>query len=116
MQIVILIALLIMAIQDYKFGEVSNLLYLPLLFFIKFNIYIIALFIIVLIIYPLIKKYIGGADIKITFIFLLIFPYNDVLTWLTCSFLLATIVALIMKKKSIRMFPYFFISYLGFLL
>ena len=109
---IILFFLLVMAIQDYKTGEVSDLLYIPLLFFIKNYWLLIVLLIILVIFYKCCKDYIGGADCKIIIIFLCIFSiyYNSV--WLLISFFLALIFSLIKQYRTIRMFPFFFISYL----
>ncbi|MDF9866807.1 Flp pilus assembly protein protease CpaA [Bacilli bacterium PM5-3] len=113
MKLLILFFLCIMAIQDYKTGMVSNYLYLPLLIFIKFNIYILIIFLIVCFLYKLFSNYLGGADIKIFFIFLSIFPISIVLNWLFYSLFLALVYAFLTKKREIRMFPFFCIGYLG---
>ncbi|MDL2211627.1 hypothetical protein LJB88_01995 [Erysipelotrichaceae bacterium OttesenSCG-928-M19] len=104
-----------MAFQDYRQGLVADYLYLPLLFFIKLN-FTIIFFILVIIFYHKIEDYIGGADIKLIFLFLLIFPLFDVVTWLLVSSLLALSYALVKKQQTIRMFPFFLISYIGVLL
>lgn len=108
MNLIIIIILLIMASQDYLSGEVSNYLFIPLLFFINFKLEIFIIFIILLFIYKYLQSYIGGADIKLIFIFLLIFSYTFVAMWLFITSLLA----LLTRKKQIRLFPFFLIAYL----
>lgn len=111
MYLIILFTLLIMALQDYKYGIVSNLLFIPLLFFIKFNVVLVMSFIFFIFIYKYISYYIGGADIKLLFSFFSIFSFNDVILFLLVSLSIALCYSFCFKKKEIRMFPFFFISY-----
>ena len=109
---VILFFLFVMAVQDYKTGEVSDWLYLPLLFFIKNYWLLIGLLIILLVFYKYFKNYIGGADCKIIIIFICIFSIYYSTVWLLLSFVLALLFSYIKQCRTIRMFPFFFISYL----
>lgn len=102
-----------MAVQDYKKGIVPNCLYLPMLPFIKPNLIIISLFILSFLLFKLYSKHLGGADIKLFFIFLAIYPLYNLMWWLFFSLFSALIYATIKKRKKIKMFPFFFGSYLG---
>ena len=101
-----------MAIQDYKTGIVSNLLFIPLMLFLKLSMALVIFFIIVLITFKYISNYIGGADIKIFSIFLGIYDLNIVLIWLVVSLSIALVYSIITKQQSIRMFPFFLGAYL----
>lgn len=111
MYFIIFFILLIMAIQDYRKGVVSNLLFIPLLFFIKYTILSIFLFLFFLLIYKYISLFVGGADIKLLISFLGIFSVNETLIFLILSLTLALFYAFIFKEKTIRMFPFFLFSY-----
>ncbi|MEG0284180.1 MAG: hypothetical protein RR577_05365 [Erysipelotrichales bacterium] len=112
MTYIICIILFVMAYSDYKSGLVSNLYFLPLLCFIELKIVVFVLFLITLFLFKYIKGYIGGADIKLCFIFLLIYPYSFVLYWLFIACLLALCYSKLNSLKEVRLFPFFYISYL----
>jgi Flp pilus assembly protein protease CpaA len=105
-----------MAIQDYKTGLISNLLYLPLLFYVRYDVILILIFIIIFKNYHYLEHYIGGADIKIIFIFLGIYAWYDILVWLLLASLLGMIVMLFKRTRQLRFFPCLWLSYLGYLL
>ena len=102
---------MLMAIQDFKTGIVSNFLFLPLLLFIKLSIGLVLLFVFFVIIFQFITNYIGGADIKLFTIFMGIFDVNNLLIWLILALSIALIYSIIFRKQSIRMFPFFLMAY-----
>ncbi|MDR1782406.1 MAG: hypothetical protein LBR40_05370 [Bacilli bacterium] len=112
MKIIVLFILLIMSIQDYKTKEVSNLLFIPFLFYIKINLIIIVLISTFLLFYKYIERYIGGADIKLFIVFIGIFSLEIVINWLFISSLIALIYLIIKRQKEIRFFPCMFLSYI----
>lgn len=100
-----------MAVQDYKYGEICDLLYVPLLCFVKIKMLYLILFIALILNYKHLEKYIGGADIKLIILFFLLYNETYVFSWLFLSFCCAILYALLNRKKNIRMFPFFFISH-----
>ena len=116
MKIIILLILLLMSLQDYKTKEVSNLLFVPLLFFIKFKLMVLIFFILFLLLYRYIASYIGGADIKLFLTFSAIFPFKDFIYWLFIASLIALIYLRIRRQKEIRFFPCLWFSYVLVLL
>lgn len=105
------IVFIIMAYLDCKKGIIYDSLYIPLLFYINnYKLFIILLFFL-FILYRYIENYIGGADLKITIIMLCVYTWDFVNVWLLISVSLSLCYCLITKKKEIRMFAFFAMSY-----
>ncbi|WP_423364493.1 hypothetical protein [Mycoplasma sp. P36-A1] len=107
----LLTVLIIMSINDYYKLEVSNILMLALIPLINLKIEVFIFFMLLLIAFPYISNYIGGADLKIGLIMYSILELNQFINWLLISTFVALMLLVLLKKKQIYMFPFFTIGY-----
>ncbi len=105
-----IIALLILSVQDIKYGEIHYRYLLMMVGFSYPSAYIIL--VLTLIFYKYLEDYIGGADLLI--FCLLISRYSYIFTYriLFVSSLLALIYCLIFKKQRLKFIPFIFLAFL----
>jgi hypothetical protein len=102
---------ILLAFLDIKYGEISNYLYLLFIPLVKLNLFGLLLFILAMLFFKYIEKYIGGADIKVLLIMLCIFDLDVFVKWLMLSCSSALVYMLLKKEKHVAFFPFLAIEY-----
>jgi|GEM_PF-2135283 len=112
MNLYLLLILTVLSILDFKYREVNDWYYILFLPLIQFDWMIVGLFVLLSVSYKYIQTYIGGADIKISLIMLMVLGYDSFLLWLMYSALFGLIFMLVKQIRLIPFVPFMLMGYL----
>lgn len=111
--LIVIIGLIILALEDIRYGEIHYRYLLLIVGFSYLSGYILMLICIIL--YDRMSKYIGGADLLIFCLLITKYGYNAISYIVLVASSLALLYSLVLKKKQIRFIPFILIGTLTYL-